>query len=275
MLFKFATLIGFLVVEPFSKIWGIQRFEIAETERGPVLMAKVYTLVLSVMLYVGLLLGVEIPIILKILTPEEFWLSGVVVGLAVFSRIILASYYHFFFGLLYAKKTHTISIIQIVTSVVNLLMAFLLIKPFGILGAVLVSCLSNTFQCVFAYKMATPYFKIPFEWKQLAVIVVFAGVLFLLVDQIVLSGDNAISYWLTEVIAKPLDAVMSFLHLDMIEGGELAKYALSNIPLLVEGVVRFIVVSLVFIGGLVVGDIFPRNKFIAIFRERSLKPIFS
>jgi len=274
MLFKFATLIGYLVVEPFSKIWGVKRFEIADTEDGPTVMARVYTLLLSIMLYIGLVLGIEIPIILKILTPEEFWLGNFVVGLAVLSRIILASYYHFFFGLLYAKKTHTISIIQIVTTVVNLPLALLLIKPFGIAGAVIVSCLSNSFQCALAYKCAKKYYIIPFEWKRLIAIISFACLLYFLIMKVTLSGNEGVSNWIIGIVFQPLSVGMGFLHLDSFKGGKIVAYILTNIPLIVEGVVKFFL-SFVFVGGLIAGNIIPRSKITALFKKKSLNVLFN
>ena len=274
MLFKFATLIGLLVVEPFSKIWGVKRFEIADNDDGPLVMARVYTLMLAVMLAVGLVLSVEIPVLLRILTPAEFWLSGAVVALAVLSRIILASYYHFFFGLLYAKKTHKISLVQIATTFVSVLSCLLLVRPFGILGAVLASCLSAGFQCVAAYKMAQPYYRIPFEWGRIVAVLGFAVIVFVLVESLGLIGARDFYLKIAGLVDGPVRHLMDLLRIDLIRNGKLYAYILNNIPLLVEGVARLVLCSL-FLVGLVLSGVLPRRTLVNLVRRRSLRPVLN
>ena len=274
MIFKFATLIGLFVVEPFSKIWAIKRFEIADTKDGPATMSKIFTLQLVVMLFVGLILSVEIPVILKILTPKEFWLSGGIAALAVLSRIILASYYHFFFGLLYAKKTYKISMLQWIIAAVYLCLAFLLIKPYGIYGAVIASCLTHFIQCGIAFKMATPYYKIPFEWNKIFVMLGFTIFLFFIIDIISITEIAGLGYWLKQIASKPIEILMLLFHLDAIKDGKLVTYTLGNIPLLVDGGVKFLL-SFLFIAGLIAGNVIPREKFFTIIKTRSFKSILN
>ena len=258
MLFKFATLIGLLIVEPFSKIWGVKRFEIADTETGPATMASVFTLQLSIMLFVGLILSLEIPIVLKILTPEEFWLSGSIVGLAVLSRIFLASYYHFFFGLLYAKKTGIISIIQTISMIVNVFLGLMLIIPFGIYGAILASFLSNITQCVLAYRIAKPYYPIPFEWKKIISILAITIFMYIVIDRIKVSEISLLDAW---------------LNIDTIKGGELFTYIVENLPLIFEGMIKFIL-SFFFLAALIASNIIPYEKVQAMLKNKSVKLLF-
>lgn len=272
MLFKFATLLGFLIVEPFSKIWGIKRFEIADNSDGPMTMGTVYTLQLALMLFFGLVLSLEIPIILRILTPEEFWLSGNIAVLAVLSRILNASFYQFHFGLLYSKKTKIISYIQICTTIVSFLLALILIKPFGILGAVIVSALTNTFQCIIGLYYGNLNYKILYEWKRIAGMFVFAGLLFYLNNKISFSGSEIISQWLNAIVTQPLDSFMNFFQLDRFRDGKLVSYVLKNIPLLTEGSIKLFL-SCIFIVGLIFVDIIPKQKILGILRTKSFKPI--
>lgn len=67
MLFKFATLIGVFVSEPFMKSWDVKRFEIAQMPEGPAIMARVFTYQLVLNLFFGLILALEIPLLLRIL----------------------------------------------------------------------------------------------------------------------------------------------------------------------------------------------------------------
>ena len=272
MLFKFATLIGFLVVEPFSKIWGVKRFEVAEKANGPSIMANVFNLQLAILLFIGIILSLEIPIVLRILTPTEFWIAGITVLLAVMSRVILACYYHFFFGLLYAKKTHKVSIIQIASAVVSVIANFLLIIPFGIFGAVAASCLANTFQCVLAYRLSQPFYCIPYDWKRIIFMSGLSLSIFFLADWISIEKINGMTPWIVNTVGTPLKDFLMWIKADSIKDGKFIDYLVKNIPLLVDGGLKFIV-GCSFLLGLVWTDIVPRKKLIAIVRQRSLSPI--
>ncbi len=272
MLFKFATLIGLFVVEPFSKIMGVKSFEIADQENGPETLARIYTLVLFVMLFVGLILALEIPLILKILTPEEFWLGGTVAALAVLSRIIVASYYYLYFGLFYAKKTSKISLIQISSTAVSFIMCLLLIKPFGIFGAVVASCLTGIFQCTLSYFLAKPYYFIPFEWNKISTIFLCTALIFCFANFFNIDNHPYLSQWLNEHVQQPLVKGMLYLHMDDIKNGKLVTYISSNIANLFEGAIKLICATgmfpvLVFIG------VVPKKILKDVLTQRSLKPV--
>jgi O-antigen/teichoic acid export membrane protein len=274
MLFKFATLIGFLVVEPFNKIWNVKRFEIAETPDGPAVMAKVFNLQLAVLLFIGLILSLEIPLVLRILTPSEFWIGGLVAFLAVMSRVILACYYHFYFGILYAKKTHKISIIQISSAVVSVVANILLIIPFGISGAVVASCMANTFQCYLAYRMSQPFYRIPYQWPKIAFMAGLALLIFFLSDWVSLDRIDGMSERINTLVSPPLTAFLAWIKADAIKDGKLTTYLVSNVPLVVEGAVRLLL-AFGFIGGMIWTNIIPRRKLMAVVRQRSLSPVSS
>ncbi len=273
MIFKFATLIGLFVVEPFSKIWGVKRFEIADKPEAPETMARIFTMIWGMMLFVGLVLSVEIPVLLKLLTPEEFWLGGEVAALAVLSRIILASYYHLYFGLLYAKKTNKISVIQIATTIVALMLSLILIKPFGIYGAVVASCLTSTFQCIMAFVMARDYYRIPFQWKRIVVLLLCACGFFMIIDQVSPGTAPEWQTWLKQYIAPVIVNCIQIVQLDAIKDGRLVMLAVEHVGLLVDGGVKLIL-SFIFLFVLIPGNYISRKRFEAVFRNRSIAPLF-
>ena len=265
MLFKFATLIGFLVTAPLSKIWNVKRFEIADTEDGPFIIARGYTLQLALMLFIGLLLSVEIPVILQILTPPEFWIDGYLAGLAVASRIILASYYHFFFGLVYAHKTHRLSQIQYISTVANVIFCLLLIKPFGILGAVLVSCLTNAVQCLVGFRFGQAEYQVPYEWRKIVFIVFWAIMIFIFANKINISQYDNITSWIHTKLAQPFEKTLLFFYIDGIRDGKIVHYAVNHIPLLVDGALKFITCTL-YLLVLVASRIIPTSSIVGLYK---------
>jgi len=238
MLYKFATLIGVLVSEPFMKSWDIKRFEICQMAEGPTIMARVFTYQLALNLFCGLILGLEIPVLLRILTPEEFWLSGSFAFLAVASRIIMDSYFQFFFGLLYAKRTFIVSMIQFVTGASSVLLNLILIRSYGLYGAVVASCVVNGIQSALGYIYGQRHYQIPFEWTKSCILVATAVVLFLLINSVRLEGPAVV--WITDVLRPSIAAIMHMLHLDIVRDGKIAAYVIGHILLVVEGGIKFI-----------------------------------
>ncbi len=269
MVFKFATLIGVLIMEPFGRIWSVKRFEICDSEDGPSTLAKVFTFYFIILVFIGLILCLEIPIGLRVLTPPEFWVSTSVVVLAVISRILLASYYHFFFGLVHSKKTQLISLIQIITAVFNVGASFLLIKPFGILGAVMVSVLTALAQCILGYSMGQKYYFIPFEWNHILKITGMVCILFLLINQITVEALG-ISSWLNQYVVPTLISIMQLLHMDAIKDGKLMVYITGNFPLVFEACIKLLL-SFLFIPGVVFLGIIPKGFVNRVFSLKTLK----
>ncbi len=274
MVFKFATLIGVFLVEPFQKIWNVKSFEIANEIGGPKTIARVFTLFITFLLFFGLVLSVEIPVLLRILTPKEFWLGGSIAALAVFSRIASAAYYQLNFGILYAKKTYKLSVIQWVVAGVYLLLSLLLIKPFGILGAVIVSCITNCFECVMGYKLSTPYYKIPFEWEKIILLLSMNIIIFILLNSFSVNSFPSIHNWINGTLSLPLEKTMTFFHLNEIKEGKLLSYSINNLPIIFEGIVKALL-CLLFLPCLFIFNIFPRTILFRIIKSRSLKPIFN
>jgi len=248
MLFKFATLIGFFVVDPFLKIWNVKRFEIADQLDGSNIIARMFTYKIIILMFAGLVLALEIPILLKILTPEEFWLSETVIGLAVLSRIILACYYHVNFGLLYAKKTHLISYVQVASAAINLISCLALIPLFGIMGAVIASCVANFFQCAMAWRKASLFYTIPFEWWKIIKTGLLGLVCFAVLTGLSVERINIVNQWLLGNFSAHLKEWMQMLGVGLIKDGKLLNYLVANISLVFDGIAKLLLAFIFFPG---------------------------
>lgn len=269
MLFKFATIIGVVVVEPFSKIWNVKRYEICDQPEGPETISRVFTLQMAIMLLAALILALEIPLLLRVLTPSEFWLSGEIALLAVLSRVLNAAYYHLFFGLIYAKKTFKISIIQGSSAAVSIGLNFLLISRYGILGAVIASCMVNLYQCLLAFVLAKGYYRIPFQWLKVVQMTAIAMVLFWLIDPFSVLKIG-LGPWIEHGGAEFVTGLMHTLHLDAVKGGKLMSYVVNNIGIVIDGQVK-IVLALMFVPVLFLLNILPRELFFKFFKFETLK----
>jgi len=259
MLFKFSTLLGVLIVQPFSKIWNVKRYEICDAPEGPETMARMFTLQMASMLFFGVILALEIPLLLRVMTPQEFWLGEGIVLLAVCSRILNAAYQQVNFGLLYAKKTYKITVIQWVTSILSLVLNLWLIGRYGIFGAVLASCLVTASQCLMGHFMSRGYYRIPFQWQTITKMTLAATVLVLAIGQVSFAGFG-MSVWLSQSLTPGVVAFMQAVHLDVIKDGKLLLYVTGNIPLVVEGTLKLLL-SLFFLPVLIYLGVLPWRIF--------------
>lgn len=269
VLFKFATLIGFFAVEPFSKIWQVKRFEVCDLKDGPAIMARVFTYHMAVLLFLALVFSLEIPVALKLLTPQEFWLSGFIVFFAVLSRVFNAAYYHMFFGLLHAKEMFKVSLIQISSAVISLGMTVPLIWAFGLMGAVTASLLSVIVQCFIAYYLAAPYYRIPFEWGPVFRMLLLTLSLFVLAKDFTVTGGHLES-WLMNDMAPWLREIGGLLHLDRVRDGKLLNYLVNGLPHVVDGGLLLLYCGL-FIVGLVFLKVIPGGMVRRIFHVETLR----
>jgi O-antigen/teichoic acid export membrane protein len=274
MLFKFATLIGILITDPFGKSWGVKRLEICEKPEGPSTIARVYTLQLSLMLFIGLILSLQIPIILRILTPAEFWLGGYLAFFAVLSRIIMASYLHFVFPLIYAKVTYKISIIQFASAVLSIPVNYFLIRYYGLIGAIFGSCILGLFQCLIAHIFARKYYHIPFETINIVKLLIITVFLFFIINSISFSKTDY-GIILDRIFKTSILGLIEFFHLDNIRNGKIIISVTKNIPLIIDAMTKFLL-SLIFIPSIFLSGIIPKEILLKYFNLNMLRyPFFN
>ena len=209
--------------------------EICNTEDGPQTISKIFTIHLTLMLFAGLVLSLEIPLLIKVLTPSEFWVSAFVAFFAVMARIAFNSYYHFVFGLLYGQKTFKVSIVLMITATISVPIYLLFIKSYGILGAFVAALVVYLIQCVLSYNMAQPYYRIPFEWRKILVLCVSSTVLFFLIQAIDIQ-HSALVQLLASHAASGLKGILEFFHLDHIKDGKLLLILDEKFIFVFEGI---------------------------------------
>jgi O-antigen/teichoic acid export membrane protein len=236
---KFTDLMGVFVHEPFMKIWIVKRMEIADTPEGPKTISRMFTQYLAVSLFFGLLLSLEIPLLIKVLTPEEFWVSGMIAFLAVTSRVVFHSYYHFLFGLLYGKATAKISGIQIVSAGTTVAANIVFIKYYGLLGAFMAALLVYGIQCISTYILAQKYYRIEYEWRRIVIMTTSALLLFFLIDCLSLKefGWDA---WMNKNVLPFFSVAFKAFHFDTIKGGRVWLLVNEKFPLVTEGIIKAI-----------------------------------
>ena len=266
MLFKFATLIGIFITEPFGKSWGVKRLEICETEEGPKQIGRMFTLQLALMCFFGLILSLEIPLFLKILTPQEFWLTGNIAYLAIMSRIVAASYMHFQFPLIYSKKTKKISMVHIAIAIISVPVSYILIKRYNIAGAINSSIAISIMQCFLVNYISKKEYYIPFEWKNIIFLITVTSIIFIFINKID-THSGRISIMIENYALDPLKDFFLKIHLHTIKNGKIYSYIIGNLPIVFEGVIKALL-SFVFIAFFPIIGIRPINFLKTLYKRK-------
>ena len=272
MLTNLASIITNLILQPFLNIWNVKSFEICETKDGPQVMARIFTLQLSFMLFIGLILSVEIPLILKVMAPREFWVPGFFAFLAVISKILFSAYYNLIFGLAYAKLTRTISNIQITAALLSVVLNYLTIRQFGLIAALATSCVVFLVQCILAYYMSDKHYHIPFEWGKIAWLLLITTLLFFGIDSFNLSylgianDGNTYKAFVSDIVVS--------MHLSFLLKSKIIVHVIANMNLVMDSLAKLGLCCSFIFAALLLGIIKKENisePFYALFNRFGLK----
>ena len=254
MVMKFAMLIGLLAYTPFMKTWIPKRQEICEYPDGPQTISKVFTLHTTVMFFIGIMLTVQIPLLIKILTPPEFWISPLVAFFAVFSRIMFNLTYHLNFGLIYGKKTGKISTVLIVISILSVPAYIALIKPFGLLGIFMAAFCLYTLQAYLVHRIGKRYYAVKYEFRKLLTMFAVAAVLVIAICQLNLENSRWIAdlkIWLSPLMKQTL----AILNLDGFKEGKLLMVFTDKLVYVIEALIKTLLATSYLIFMLIFGVI--------------------
>jgi O-antigen/teichoic acid export membrane protein len=127
-------------------------------------LAKIFRVFCAVALVITLWLSVFAREIVELISAEQFHGAARVVPLLIFS-VLLANMYIFAPGLELSRKTGIISAINIAIAVLSLMLNYLLIPFFGILGAAISSLLAFASGFLIYMYSSQRLYPIPHDWR--------------------------------------------------------------------------------------------------------------
>lgn len=147
-----------------------------ERDSTPGDLAKIFRIFCVAALTMTLGLSVFAREIVGLISSEAFHGAASVVPLLIFS-VLLSNMYIFAPGLELSRKTGTISAINIAVAVLNLVLNYLLIPMFGILGAALSALLAFGVGFVVYMYASQRLYPVPHDWPGVAklLLIVLAG----------------------------------------------------------------------------------------------------
>jgi O-antigen/teichoic acid export membrane protein len=184
MAYKFPVLIRLLITQPFMRSWFPRRIEIADEPGAPERISNMFTYFFYFMLLGGLILAIDIPTILKLLTPEEFWPGFRPARVEILSIITMSCFTYLHFGLYYSKRTDILSRINIVTSIIKVASSYVMISKWGIYGAAWSGLITATIKMIWSYIHAQRFYPLRIDWRRITFMLGTAVVIFIVVDSL-------------------------------------------------------------------------------------------
>ena len=173
-----------LVVMGFNMAW--QPFFLKKNKNEKEYIAKVSTVVLSILGFLWVLLILWSEDLVKIhfgkftFFGEYYWESTQIVPLIALAYIFHAMYLLQLPGVYFLEKSIWIAGFRGIGAVANIVLNFLLIPQFGIMGAAGATCLSFLIMTILIYIINIKIFPINFEWKKIAIIIFVGGLIWIL-----------------------------------------------------------------------------------------------
>lgn len=169
--YKFPLLLSMLFVEPFMRSWAPEQIKVADEEDGPRRIGDMFLYFLWLLLLFYLLLSANIESLLRLLTPEEFWLAFWIARIEALQVVVKALPRHLGFGIVYAKKAAAWSRIMTGVSVIKVVLSYVLISSFGLFGAAWSALIATTINAAWTWVVARRHYRLDVSRPRLAAIV--------------------------------------------------------------------------------------------------------
>jgi O-antigen/teichoic acid export membrane protein len=177
--YKLAGIVSLLVSGPFNMTWSWQQFELAKKENAKSMYAKIQIYQLFVAVLVGLTVSVLAIDILRILTPQSYWAAAAVVPLIALSYVLSDMRSVLLSGILVQRVTHHLAWMSLVIAASNLVLNYVLIPRYTIMGAALATVGSYALSVLLYYLVAQQVYPIRYEYTRNILIIGFAGLIYL------------------------------------------------------------------------------------------------
>jgi len=175
--YRFGEII-FFVVSAIQLAWPQFVFSNRRSERAPELYSYATTYYVGGMLFIILGLSMLAPELIALMATEAFQRAAVVVPLIALAGLLEGLCYVGTIGIMLLRRPIIRSITIIIVALVNTGLNFLLIPPYGMLGAAWATLLAFVLQTAILVTVALRYYPIPYQWGRMARVICAAGALY-------------------------------------------------------------------------------------------------
>ena len=133
--YKFAFMLNYLVIQPFYAMWQSRMYNIHDHPEHPKIFDQIFVLYLAVLVYAALALSVLSPELVQVMAGAKFAAAAEVIPIVAFAYVVYGAGYYLQLGLYLTGNTKKIGVICIAAAALNLVLNYVLVSYFGMLGA--------------------------------------------------------------------------------------------------------------------------------------------
>jgi O-antigen/teichoic acid export membrane protein len=193
---RFSGILEFLLIQPFLTTWPSIYFPLAKEKDAQATFSRLTTYFLLIGCFFSLgIIAISNPAI-KVMADSKFWGAYKVIPLLVFSTLLYGLFGITIIGIFIQNKTKYNPLIIGIAAAFNVLLNFLLIPPYGMLGAAFSIFFSYLLMNLLAYLINLRIYPIPYEWIRILKIVLVTALFLFALDRI------QVSSWKKELFFK-------------------------------------------------------------------------
>jgi O-antigen/teichoic acid export membrane protein len=201
--YKLGSITTFILMSPFLKVWGPVMIQVATGADGPSKVARLMTHVVTAYIYVGLLLSLFAPAVLRLLVTEEYQGAGTAVPIITLAYLFWAMSIIADTVFYATKKTDVKPLILGLSALLCISSYLLLIPRFSTLGAAWATVVGFAFFALFSIRVSQRYMLIPYQYGQMIALLLLAACIFAAGRILVQPGLYDVLYGLAAAIVFP------------------------------------------------------------------------
>lgn len=172
--YKFGFLISPLLIGPFLLVWSAKMFEVYRHPDRDEVLNKVLAGLGFMLVFSALGLSLFIDEILHVMTTPQYHAAAVVVPFIAFAYVMSGLARVMATPLYAEKKTGAIGYIHSSAAVVCLILNYVLIQVYGIVGAAVATLLSFLYICIATFVVSQRLSTVRWDWLGIVKLVVIA-----------------------------------------------------------------------------------------------------
>jgi O-antigen/teichoic acid export membrane protein len=154
-------MMNYLVVQPFFTMWQSRMYAIRAQPEHVAIFCRVFDLYSLGLIYAGLVMSLFGPVAVHFMTERKFWGNPDMIPVVVLGYVFYGLSYYAQLGLLLADRTRIVALIGAAAAGLNLVLNYVLITKFGIMGAAWATALSFLSLAAANYLCSQRVFRLP------------------------------------------------------------------------------------------------------------------
>jgi O-antigen/teichoic acid export membrane protein len=168
--YKFGMIINMIVVAPFIQSWFPVLYRAENAPEQRLIYQRVGLYYIQVLTCLWFVITVASKYTIWFATPEDYHLGISLVPVVAFAYIVYGMENIFKAGAMLANKTQQLTAIAVAMAMTNLVLNFLFISEFGLMGAAIATVLTHVVQATCVLRLSQKHLHIPWNWRKILLI---------------------------------------------------------------------------------------------------------